>query len=87
MRLRGPNEPQYNPLDLSGTYMRPCPICGDTTTLRIGDLQNTFRTPLIRAAYDLAHCKSCDVVYLSPLPLQEDLETIYCALQFDYNNP
>ncbi len=67
--------------------MRPCPICGQATSLRIGELQSTFHSPLIRAGYDLAHCKSCDMVYLSPLPLQEDLDTLYSALQFDYYTP
>jgi len=67
--------------------MRPCPICGDATSVRIGELQSTFHTPLIRSGYDLAHCMSCDVVYLSPLPLQEDLDTIYNAVQFDYYTP
>src|SRR6476660_7007593 len=67
--------------------MRPCPICGQTAPARIGDLHSTFHAPLIRSDYDLARCQSCAVVYLSPLPLQEDLDTIYNAIQFDCDTP
>jgi hypothetical protein len=67
--------------------MRPCPVCGRAAADRIGDLHSTFHAPLIRSDYDLARCQSCDVVYLSPLPLQEDLDTIYNAVQFDYYTP
>ena len=67
--------------------MRPCPICGQAAGVRIGDLHSTFHAPLVRSDYELAHCQSCDVVYLSPLPLEEDLNTIYSATQFDYYTP
>jgi Methyltransferase domain len=66
--------------------MRPCPACLQTQSQLIGELQNTFQGSLSRSAYDLVHCKSCDIVYLSPLPLASDLDTMYSALQFDYHS-
>jgi len=40
----------------------------------------------MRSSYDLVQCPSCDVVYISPLPPEEDLATIYSGIQFDYYN-
>jgi Methyltransferase domain len=64
--------------------MRPCPICGKNSSIRVGELTNTFNGSMSCKSYDLAHCRECDVVYLSPLPPQADLDQIYNCLQFDY---
>ncbi len=65
--------------------MRPCPVCGKPADLKIGELPLTFVGPQSRSAYDLVHCKPCDVVYISPLPLAQDLDEIYQRTpQFDY---
>ena len=65
--------------------MRSCPTCGSQTGKNLGNLTNTKIAPLTRTEYDLIHCKPCDVVYLSPLPSDRDLEILYVdELQFDY---
>jgi hypothetical protein len=53
----------------------------------VGELGNTKIAPLERTLYNLLHCQDCDVVYLSPLPPERDLEILYVdELQFDYHN-
>jgi len=65
--------------------MRPCPVCLKPADFAVGELAVTFTAgPQTRSKYDLIHCKPCDVVYLSPLPLPQDLDAIYSAPQFDY---
>jgi hypothetical protein len=67
--------------------MRPCPTCSRPATVTIGELQNTKIAPLDRTAYDLVHCLDCDVVYLSPLPSDRDLNVLYVdEIQFDYHS-
>ena len=67
--------------------MRPCPVCREERSVSVGELQNTFVGPQSRASYDLLHCRSCDIVYLSPLPLESDLDEIYKGTpQFDYHS-
>jgi SAM-dependent methyltransferase len=66
--------------------MRSCPICQQPAARTVGELTNTKMAPLARTAYELGHCQTCDVVYLSPLPSEEDLRVIYVdELQFDYH--
>ncbi len=65
--------------------MRSCPICSGSAAVNLGELSNTKIAPLARSSYDLAHCRECDLVYLSPLPSERDLEILYIdELQFDY---
>src|ERR1700690_2799072 len=67
--------------------MRLCPVCSQPPASKLGELANTKVAPLARSRYDLVHCRQCDVVYLSPLPSERDLEILYVdELQFDYHN-
>ncbi|HEY4365501.1 MAG TPA: class I SAM-dependent methyltransferase [Bryobacteraceae bacterium] len=67
--------------------MRPCPVCSLSAAATVGELQNTKIADLRRTSYDLLHCRDCDVVYLSPLPSERDLNVLYIdEIQFDYHN-
>ena len=67
--------------------LRPCPVCSHPSDLNLGELRNTKIAPLERTDYDLLHCGDCDIVYLSPLPSERDLEILYIdEIQFDYYN-
>ena len=66
--------------------MRLCPVCNGSAEVTIGELTNTKVAPLARTSYDLVQCQGCDVVYLSPLPSENDLKILYVdELQFDYH--
>ena len=66
--------------------MRLCPVCSRPAAVNVGELGNTKIAPLERTSYDLLQCRECDIVYLSPLPTERDLEILYIdELQFDYH--
>ncbi len=61
------------------TNCRPCPICA--TPARpcglIGRLDATFTGKLIVRQYNLTYCTCQALIYLDPMPPDEDLEAIY----------
>lgn len=64
---------------LKKSNIRPCPICDTATpsTHLIGVLPVTFNGNLVQRQYDLSYCACKSLIYISPLPPAEDLETIY----------
>ena len=61
------------------TFIRLCPVCNTHTPPAhlIGRLPKTFHGALVQTEYDLAYCACRSLIYISPLPPAEDLETIY----------
>lgn len=59
--------------------IRPCPVCNTPTPQAnlIGSLPITFHGELVQRQYDLSYCACKALIYISPLPPAEDLETIY----------
>lgn len=59
--------------------IRPCPVCNTHTPPAhlIGRLPKTFHGALVQNEYDLAYCACKSLIYISPLPPAEDLDTIY----------
>lgn len=59
--------------------IRPCPVCNTSTPPAnlIGSLPTTFHGELVRHQYDLSYCACKSLIYISPLPPAEDLDTIY----------
>lgn len=43
----------------------------------IGKVGNTHGGSFSQSAYDLVHCRSCDVIRLDPLPTDADLDILY----------
>jgi len=68
-----------------GELIRRCPACATQVVFKIGELPVTYVGPQTRTTYDLVRCGLCETVYLSPLPLWEDLNVIYQYKQFSYN--
>lgn len=58
---------------------RPCPICSTAAPLcgLIGRLDTTFTGNLVLRHYNLTYCTCQALIYLDPLPPEEDLEALY----------
>lgn len=55
-----------------------CRFCGATAAHEvIGKPPITFAGPITNPGYSLIRCTGCDVVYLDPIPPQEDLKILY----------
>ena len=58
---------------------RPCPICATAAPScgLIGRLDTTFTGNLVIRQYNLTYCTCQALIYLDPMPPEEDLEAIY----------
>lgn len=56
-----------------------CPLCQrkSDSPEPIGKVGNTHGGAFSQSAYDLVHCRECDVVRLDPLPTESDLDILY----------
>ncbi len=72
---------------------RNCPVCGASgREMRpIGELETTAQIQSERNSYDLVECRSCALIFISPMPSMADLLSIYIdSVQFSdgvYTDP
>ena len=59
----------------------PCPICNDTNKKRFLCKVNL----IYRTEFDLVECTSCGVIYFSPMPTPQQLETFYSAEYYNFD--
>jgi SAM-dependent methyltransferase len=75
----------------SSSEIRDCPVCGRSGARPIGRVKTNVLVSLQRGEYDLAQCRACDLIYISPGPSECDLRTMYVeTTQFDnavYTDP
>lgn len=64
---------------LASTKVRTCPVC-NTPCLQsglIGSLQKTAGSKLSADTFDLTYCACGELIYISPLPTDDDFKTLY----------
>jgi methyltransferase family protein len=64
---------------------RDCPVCGaaQRRIRRLGELETTGQIRYQRDRYDLVQCTMCELIFISPLPSEVDLRSIYVdSIQF-----
>jgi hypothetical protein len=68
-----------------GHKIRPCPVCGDHgRKLRVlGEVPQTQDGNYSSKEFRLALCRRSDLVYLDPLPTEDDFNIMYGMGQFD----
>jgi SAM-dependent methyltransferase len=78
-------------LNVVAPERRLCPVCGPSDVKSVATLKNTFGKALSRSSFELLQCTTCNMIYQSPLPTNDDFKSMYeDAVQFtsaEYRDP